>query len=597
MEEFFARSSSAPEPAPARLGVRHEHLRFSVLDIFAEPYAAAPQLTARLRIQETHRTAGPRDRLPLPGADRAPAPTLRRGRAVRTARAVRGPATGGSTPSAVPVDAVRHHGAGLHRVTEVDLSCPAAMTSTSSARATFTRVGDGMVPLVLLFSGTVFTRGTTGSAWSRCPGTARPLRAPGLGLAADDLVLLPEYGLDSARPRRARRARRLQRPARPHLVGGDRADPAGRGRRGGVMSADAPASTATGPRSRTPCSTRGICFIPTAPARRKNQSRWQFGVLGPPPASADSFGEAPDMAMECLLAPDEPAGRPSPVHLRFLQLQAREPSGSTLTGPTSVSTSCPSTATGAQLGRGGRARDRRFPRQDLARARVDDRRRGRRRRDVEPLADAAGTPAGRIVRRRWPLVAAGPHRMPTVDGGFVRLARLCGRTTHPDPPDKEAAIRTSLIGAHVLVQAHGARFLSLLDPPEAALAAASRCQQRPVLAGARRLAGSERRRPGCPDHPLRLPRGGRAERGCPLRLDRDRRDPHPAGHDHDRRRKGAGPRDRPACRRIIDRCDEMSGWTCSSSTASLRDPRELDTAPGGRIRRSARSGRSAQVGR
>lgn len=67
----------------------------------------------------------------------------------------------------------------------------------------------------------------------------------------------------------------------------------------------------------------GYLLYPYRASSHKNQSRWQFGVLGPPSAAPASFGEQPDMAMECLLAPD---GSPAAVtvHLRFLQVQVRE---------------------------------------------------------------------------------------------------------------------------------------------------------------------------------------------------------------------------------------------------------------------------------
>jgi hypothetical protein len=72
------------------------------------------------------------------------------------------------------------------------------------------------------------------------------------------------------------------------------------------------------------------------------------------------------------------------------------------------------------------------------------------------------------------------------DDGLVRLSVEVANT-HPDRADgKDAAIRLSLVGTHVLVVADGAGFVSLLEPPEAAAAAAERCRQRrcyPVLVG------------------------------------------------------------------------------------------------------------------
>ena len=66
----------------------------------------------------------------------------------------------------------------------------------------------------------------------------------------------------------------------------------------------------------------GYLLYPYRASSAKNRSRWQFGVLGPPEGRAAAFGEAPDMAMQCLLDPGA-AGRVQ-IHLRFLQLQVRE---------------------------------------------------------------------------------------------------------------------------------------------------------------------------------------------------------------------------------------------------------------------------------
>ena len=68
----------------------------------------------------------------------------------------------------------------------------------------------------------------------------------------------------------------------------------------------------------------------------------------------------------------------------------------------------------------------------------------------------------------------------------------------------------------------------------------------PVLAGARRSGRDDRHRSGLADHPLRPPRGGPGKRRRAVRLDRNRRDLDPAGADHDRRGEGAGEGHRPA---------------------------------------------------
>ncbi len=69
----------------------------------------------------------------------------------------------------------------------------------------------------------------------------------------------------------------------------------------------------------------GYLLYPYRATSAKNQVRWQFGVLGPPGAAADGWGEDDRLATQCLV--DAPAGEADPevtVHLRFLQLQVRE---------------------------------------------------------------------------------------------------------------------------------------------------------------------------------------------------------------------------------------------------------------------------------
>jgi hypothetical protein len=100
--------------------------------------------------------------------------------------------------------------------------------------------------------------------------------------------------------------------------------------------------------------------------------------------------------------------------------------------------------------------------------------------DDEPLAGD-----GHIVRRRWPLTA----RVRTAvepDGDLLRLT-VSVTNEHPAPvTTKEEAVRHSLLGAHMLIEAHDARFVSVQDPPPFAAAAAARCRSDrcwPVLAG------------------------------------------------------------------------------------------------------------------
>src|SRR4051812_11529161 len=127
-------------------------------------------------------------------------------------------------------------------------------------------------------------------------------------------------------PRHGGRPRAL--PARP------RADQLGRRRRGAACRGGGPGGPRAGGRG-TAMSLylarlaadavlyEGYLLYPYRSTAAKNQVRWQFGVLGPPGAAAAGSGEEADLAVECLLRPEDDAGRVT-VSLRCLQLQRRQ---------------------------------------------------------------------------------------------------------------------------------------------------------------------------------------------------------------------------------------------------------------------------------
>ncbi|MFJ2375578.1 hypothetical protein ACIOZL_22645 [Streptomyces sp. NPDC087769] len=227
----------------------------------------------------------------------------------------------------------------------------------------------------------------------------------------------------------------------------------------------------------------GYLLYPYRASSHKNRSRWQFGVLGPPHATAASFGEEPEMETQCLLAPHDGPAAVS-VHLRFLQLQVREVRS---TGEDGVEVPVGQLIVdGVPVMSWDEAVEREIVLPALPLGEVTDAVHevpgGE---ETEPLTDARGVVAGRIVRRRLPLTVRVRARA-VIDDGYVRLS-VAVRNEHPEPAaTKDAAIRSSLIGAHLLLRAHDAEFVSLLEPPAGAAAAAGRCRQRrcwPVLAG------------------------------------------------------------------------------------------------------------------
>jgi hypothetical protein len=230
----------------------------------------------------------------------------------------------------------------------------------------------------------------------------------------------------------------------------------------------------------------GYLLYPYRSTAAKNQVRWQFGVLGPPGAAAAGVGEEAGLAVECLLRTDAPDqafhdGAPTvTLHLRFLQLQRRvaeravaeggyEPVDELRAGGASWTTWDEAVEVERELGV--------FPPAEL-------------RRGVELAVavdggeDVESVPGGRLVRRRRPLRAV--VSLDAEDDGGVQRLRIAVANTADPAADKDAAVQSSLIGAHLLLAARGARFVSVIDPPDEAREAAARCRQHrcwPVLAG------------------------------------------------------------------------------------------------------------------
>jgi hypothetical protein len=228
----------------------------------------------------------------------------------------------------------------------------------------------------------------------------------------------------------------------------------------------------------------GYLLYPYRSTSSKNQVRWQFGVLSPAGSAAAGIGEESSMSSQYLLRPGPDAA--VSVYVRCLQLQVRSverrdaDGGFTQVGELEVDGTswiswdeavereldCGSFRT-AELTEGVTV--------PLELEGGDD---------AETLPDAAGTVAGRIVRRRYAL--AGTLRL-TVDrdGDLLRLSADIENTTPPVQSTNEA-IRRSFIGAHLLLSAHDAQFVSVIDPPDDAKEAVERCSQHrcwPVLAG------------------------------------------------------------------------------------------------------------------
>ncbi len=234
----------------------------------------------------------------------------------------------------------------------------------------------------------------------------------------------------------------------------------------------------------------GYLLYPYRASSRKNQSRWQFGVLGPPNAAPGAFAEEHRMEMQCLLEPDPDAAGPASVvvRLRFLRLQVRSVERAEDEAFVPVERLA---VDGTQLLSWEEAVEEeceldRFVLGDDATARAHTVIELPAGEDIEPVVDSHGSLVARIVRRRAALRARATIGA-AADDGLIRLTIEVANAHPGTAADKDAAIRVSLIGAHLLVEATGCAFVSLLEPPEAAAAAAGRCRQHrcyPVLAGA-----------------------------------------------------------------------------------------------------------------
>ncbi|MGO9511452.1 MAG: hypothetical protein ACLPXZ_30490 [Mycobacterium sp.] len=217
----------------------------------------------------------------------------------------------------------------------------------------------------------------------------------------------------------------------------------------------------------------GYLLYPYRGTSSKNQSRWQFGVLGPPGAGEAGLGEDDSLAAQFLID----GARAITLVVRFLHLQHRQPEREDPGGfqpvdeLTTVSGSWLSwdEAVEYETSFGPLTFDE--PTLTLP--------------VVAPAAtDVESVDGGRLVRRRQEV--RGELTVTSEPDGALR--RVSVRLANDGAPatDKSDSIARSMIGTHMIAEAVGGQFVSLLEPPEAAAGAVDRCAQHrcfPVLAG------------------------------------------------------------------------------------------------------------------
>lgn len=207
----------------------------------------------------------------------------------------------------------------------------------------------------------------------------------------------------------------------------------------------------------------GYLLYPYRASARKNQVRWQWGVLVPPAYAAAGHGEHATSHSEFLL---EPGADPVlHIRLRFLQLQHR--SGGD--GPVPEFDEAVEHEIDAVLS-------------------VSDLLDGE---QVVPVTVPGGkeTSDG-ITRQRWPLDGEVRLSARLIEGpyGVVQLSAEVANTAQWVDPEasRHLALRHSLIAAHTVLAVTEGEFISLLDPPEWAKPAVDACRNErtwPVMIG------------------------------------------------------------------------------------------------------------------
>jgi hypothetical protein len=227
----------------------------------------------------------------------------------------------------------------------------------------------------------------------------------------------------------------------------------------------------------------GYLLYPYTAGAAKNRLRWQFGVLGPPGADSRGDGEPPRMSADCLLR----AGRGATLQVLLRALHPCRRSVEAARGGGFVPV--PELQAGVTT---WTTFDEAVEVEVPAAVQVDALAGGvvvpvtvPASTDVGPLLDTGGALVGRVVRSC--AAVTGQLRLAThpVDGA-LRLTVEAVNTTPGVPAGRDAAARASLVGAHLLIAAHGAEFVSLLEPPDelaAAVAGCARDRWFPVLAG------------------------------------------------------------------------------------------------------------------
>ncbi|MGH2721841.1 MAG: hypothetical protein ACRDJO_09590, partial [Actinomycetota bacterium] len=224
----------------------------------------------------------------------------------------------------------------------------------------------------------------------------------------------------------------------------------------------------------------GYVLYPYRKSDGKNVVRWQFGVVMPRDL-AYLTSEPWMQQTECLVEPGGALPRID-ITLRFLQVQARFVEAVDPAAPGGFRPVERLVVDGREQLAFDEAVEREVTYADIALEGLLD---GERElpvgvpsgRDIEVLKDASGTVVGRFVRVRWNLFGI-TRILATRVGDRIRVRVVTENLTdwtEPGEADRTAALRRSFVGAHTMLHVRDARFVSVLDPPDEARAAAGGC--------------------------------------------------------------------------------------------------------------------------
>ncbi|HEV7505739.1 MAG TPA: hypothetical protein VGS07_12580 [Thermoanaerobaculia bacterium] len=240
----------------------------------------------------------------------------------------------------------------------------------------------------------------------------------------------------------------------------------------------------------------GYVLYPYRASSSKNKVRFQWGVVAPRDYSQAGGSESWEMQTECLVEPiDQKLAPRIELKIRCLQLQERlveEATGPDTFRPVEFLNVGDEMLVAwdegieQELELGG------IDLRDLARDGASERRiafdlpGGSEDEELRASESPEAELCGRLVRRRWPISAVVRLSAEKVDDYLRLRVRIENLTPGPEGMEREEALRRSLVSAHTMLAVRDGRFVSLLDPPEAAAQAVAGCVNLhtwPVLAG------------------------------------------------------------------------------------------------------------------